>query len=194
MEIRNAVHPEHAAIFDTEELRDHFLIQDLFRPDQIKLVYSYFDRLIVGGICPLNALTVEVDEKIIGAPFLLDRREMGLINVGGPGTVLVDGQKYAMGPRDALYIGMGARELVFSSEAKDNPAKYYLNCAPAHTSYPTTKATFDQAEPVQLGEAAQRRHQKLSAGNGHDNPGIRFGVEHDAGAYPSAAHGSLLLF
>jgi len=78
MEIRNAVHPEHAALFDTEELREHFLIQNLFNPDQFKLIYSYFDRLIVGSVCPVNPVAIDIDEKIIGAPHLLARRELGL--------------------------------------------------------------------------------------------------------------------
>lgn len=155
MEIRNAVHPEHAAIFDTEELRAQFLIEELFTPDQVKLVYSYFDRLIVGGVCPLQALTIDVDEKIIGAPYLLDRREMGIINVGGQGAVEVDGQSYDLGFRDGLFVGMGARQLAFSSADKNTPAKFYINCAPAHTAYPTAKVTFDEAEPIELGAAAQ---------------------------------------
>ena len=155
MEIRNAVHPEHAELFDTEELRDHFLIQQLFIPDQVKLVYSYYDRLIVGGACPIGPLSVNVDEKVIGAAYLLERREMGLINVGGPGTVGIDGETYAMEPKDGLFIGMGAKEIEFTSADKDNPAKFYLNCAPAHNTYPTTKITFKDAEPIEMGEAAQ---------------------------------------
>jgi 4-deoxy-L-threo-5-hexosulose-uronate ketol-isomerase len=152
MEIRNAIHPEHARQFDTQELREHFLITDLFTPDKIKLVYSYYDRLIVGGICPHKALTLEVDEKIIGAPYLLNRREMGVINIGAEGSVSVDGKDFAMGFRDGLFIGMGAEAVVFSSADPKNPAKFYINCAPAHMTYPTTKLTFDEAEPVQLGE------------------------------------------
>lgn len=155
MEIRNAIHPEHAEMFNTEEIREHFLIQELFSVDEIKLVYSYFDRLIVGGVCPSDPLTLEVDEKIIGAPHLLERREMGIINIGGAGTVSVDGVDYAIKPRDGLYIGMGAAELIFSSDSKDALAKFYLNCAPAHTSYPNAKVSFDEAEPVMLGEMAQ---------------------------------------
>ena len=152
MEIRNAIRPEHARQFDTQELREHFLITDLFTPDKIKLVYSYYDRLIVGGICPHKALTLEVDEKIIGAPYLLNRREMGVISIGAEGSVSVDGKDFAMGFRDGLFIGMGAEAVVFSSADPKNPAKFYINCAPAHMTYPTTKLTFDEAEPVQLGE------------------------------------------
>ena len=155
MEIRNAVHPDHAVLFDTEELREHFLIQDLFRPDEAKLVYSYFDRLIVGGVCPVNPLMLAVDEKAIGAPFLLDRRELGVINVGAAGIVTVDGESYDMSPKDGLYIGMGAETLEFSSTDKNNPARFYLNCAPAHAHYPTSKVTFSEAEPIEMGEMDQ---------------------------------------
>jgi len=155
MEIRDAIHPEHAGLFDTEELREQFLIQDLFVPGQFKLVYSYFDRLIVGGVAPLTPVTMDIDEKIIGSPFLLARRELGLINIGGPGGVEIDGEKIALSPKDGLYVGMGARELVFSSDDENHPAKFYLNCAPAHTNYPTATVHFDEAEPIELGEASQ---------------------------------------
>ena len=155
MEIRNAVHPEQAELFDTEELREHFLIQDLFNPDQFKLIYSYFDRLIVGGVCPVNPVRIDIDEKIIGAPHLLTRRELGLINIGGPGTADIDGQKVSLAFKDGLYVGMGAKELVFSSADPDNPAKFYLNCAPAHANYPTAAVSFKEAEPVEMGEAEQ---------------------------------------
>jgi 4-deoxy-L-threo-5-hexosulose-uronate ketol-isomerase len=155
MEIRNAVHPDHAVLFDTAELREQFLIQNLFKPDEAKLVYSYFDRLIVGGVCPVNPLKLKVDEKVIGAPFLLERRELGVINVGAAGSVTIDGKIYDMSPKDGLYIGMGAEKLEFSSADRNNPARFYLNCAPAHTNYPTSQVAFSQAEPVEMGEIAQ---------------------------------------
>ncbi len=155
MEIRNAVHPDHAVLFDTAELREQFLIRDLFKPDEVKLLYSYFDRLIVGGVCPVNPLKLEVDEKVIGASYLLERRELGVINVGAAGTVTVDGEKYDLSPKDGLYIGMGAEKLEFFSADKNNPARFYLNCAPAHMNYPTSKVTFSEAEPIEMGEMAQ---------------------------------------
>ncbi|MBI9085631.1 MAG: 5-dehydro-4-deoxy-D-glucuronate isomerase [Desulfobacterales bacterium] len=155
MEIRNAVHPDHAVLFDTADLREHFLIQELFKPDEVKLVYSYFDRLIVGGVCPVNPIKLAVDEKIIGAPYLLNRRELGVINVGAAGTVTVDGEKYELVPKDGLYVGMGAQDLEFSSADPNNPARFYLNCAPAHMNYPTSKVTFSEAAPIELGEMAQ---------------------------------------
>jgi 4-deoxy-L-threo-5-hexosulose-uronate ketol-isomerase len=151
MEIRNAIHPEQAKQLSTEELREHFLIQDLFTLDEIKLVYSYYDRLIVGGICPKGSLTLAVDEKVIGSSYLLERREMGVINIGAEGTISVDGTVYELASRDGLYIGMGSKELIFSSVHKDNPAKFYLNCAPAHHTYDTEKITFSNAEPLHLG-------------------------------------------
>ena len=155
MEIRNAVHPEHAVTFNTDQMRAQFLILELFKPDQIKLIYSFFDRLIVGGVCPMGPLMIDIDEKIIGAPYLLNRRELGLINIGGAGSVAIDGEEVALEFKDGMYIGMGARELVFSSNDQDNPAKFYLNCAPAHTSFPNATVAFKEAEPIEMGAAEQ---------------------------------------
>jgi 4-deoxy-L-threo-5-hexosulose-uronate ketol-isomerase len=152
MEIRNAVHPEHAAAMGTDELREHFLVEDLFQPGQTRMVYSYYDRLIIAGVVPRESLTLAVDEKIIGASHLLERREMGIINIGAGGTVTVDGTVFEMAPRDGLYIGMGAREIAFQSTDASDPAKFYLNCAPAHATYPTTQVSFAEAEPIHLGE------------------------------------------
>jgi 4-deoxy-L-threo-5-hexosulose-uronate ketol-isomerase len=151
MEIRHAVHPEQAKHFTTEELREHFLVQEVFRPNAVKLVYSYYDRLIVGGVCPTGPLTLAVDEKVIGSSYLLERREMGVINIGGSGAVSVDGKPYELDTRDSLYIGMGSKDIVFSSNDTSNPAKFYLNCAPAHKAYPTEKIALTETEPLHLG-------------------------------------------
>jgi len=151
METRHAIDPEAAKCFSTQEVRRHFLIQGLFTPDASKMVYTYYDRLIVGGICPAGTLELSVDEKLIGAPYLLERREMGVINVGARGTVSVAGATYELDPRDGLYIGMGSQELAFSSADKGNPAKFYLVCAPAHRAYPTEKIAFSNTEPLHLG-------------------------------------------
>ena len=152
MEVRHAIHPEHARSLDSAAMRDHFLVTSLFTVDSPKLVYSYYDRLIVGGICPRQPCDLMVDEKIIAAPYLLERREMGVMNVGGPGSISVDGELYDMDFRDGLYIGKGAQKLVFESRSPDQPARFYLNCAPAHQSFPTTKVSFKEAEPIHLGE------------------------------------------
>ena len=151
MEIRHAVHPEQAKHFTTDELREHFLIQEVFRPNAVKLVYSYYDRLIVGGVCPTAPLTLAVDEEVIGSAFLLERREMGVINIGGRGTASVDGKPYELDTRDSLYIGMGSKDIVFSSADTGTPAKFYLNCAPAHKTYPTEKIALSETEPLHLG-------------------------------------------
>ncbi len=154
MEIRYAVHPEQAKTMDTATLREHFLVKNLFLPDQLKLVYSFNDRLIIGGACPITPLPLKVDQKIIGSDFFLQRRELGVINVGGPGVISVDEEKFAIDPKDGLYIGMGAKEVVFSSVSAEQPAKFYFNSVPAHANHPTTQARFADASPVQLGEAA----------------------------------------
>jgi len=152
MEIRNAVHPEHGATMGTDELREHFLVEALFQSGQTRMVYSYYDRLIIAGVVPRESLTLAVDEKIIGASHLLERREMGIINIGAGGAITVDGKVFEMAPRDGLYIGMGAREIAFQSADASDPAKFYLNCAPAHATYPTTQVSFAEAEPIHLGE------------------------------------------
>jgi 4-deoxy-L-threo-5-hexosulose-uronate ketol-isomerase len=161
MEVRHAINPEGVKYFSTKELREHFLIQDLFTPDAIKLVYTYYDRLIVGGVCPAGTLALSVDESLIGAPYLLNRREMGVINIGGRGTVSVDGTVYELDTRDGLYIGMGSQELAFSSEDKSTPARFYLNCAPAHQGYPTEKIAFGDTEPLHLGSLEKSNERTL---------------------------------
>ncbi len=154
MEIRYALHPEHAAVLDTAELRDHFLMESLFTDDELNLVYSSLDRLIVGGACPAagSSVALEADPKSIGATFFLERRELGVINIGGPGEVVVDGKAYALEPRDGLYVGKGAKEVLFKSSDNAAPAKFYLNSAPAHMSYPTEQVSFAGAAPTHLGD------------------------------------------
>lgn len=159
MEIRQPVHPEHMRMFTTEELRDHFLVEGLFVPNQPKLVYCFYDRLIVGGICPVNPIRLEIDKQIIGASFLLERRELGIINTGGKGTVLADDAEYTIEKGEGLYVEMGTKTLAFLSADTENPARFYLNSAPAHAVYPTTKIPLAATEPTTLGasETSNRR-------------------------------------
>lgn len=152
METRQAIHPDHAAILDTDELREHFLIEDLFTGDAPKLVYTFYDRLIVGGVKPAGPVELTIDPTVIGAEYLLERREMGVINIGGPGSITVEGKKIDMVSRDGLYVGKGNRDIVFNSDDATNPARYYILSAPAHTEYPIEKITFADAEPVEMGE------------------------------------------
>jgi 4-deoxy-L-threo-5-hexosulose-uronate ketol-isomerase len=155
MDIRHAVHPEHAKSFDTEGLRKHFLIEKLFENKCVHLTYSHYDRLIVGGACPTTPLHLDIDPKIIGGEALLERRELGIINIGGKGAVRVDGEMFELENQDGLYIGMGAADIHFTSQDPANPAKLYLACAPAHTHHATQKIAFASAEPTPLGTADQ---------------------------------------
>jgi len=159
MKIRNAFNPEYARSLTTEYLRQEFLIGGLFIPGDIKLVYSHFDRIIVGGICPRMPLSIQVSREIIGSDYLLERREVGIINIGSRGTVNVDGKEYVLDRKDGLYVGMGTRDIQFSSENPKELAKFYLNCATAHKTYPTEKIELSQIEPIHLGstEEANKR-------------------------------------
>jgi 4-deoxy-L-threo-5-hexosulose-uronate ketol-isomerase len=154
MEIRNAIHPRDFKTYTTEEIRKEFLVQHLFIPGEAKLVYSYYDRMIVGGVCPNKALKLEASKEI-GAEYFLAGREMGLINVASQGTVTIDGTAYALGRYDGLYVGMGAKEIVFSSEDNKNPAHFYLLSGPAHMAYPTTRIGINDAEKTLLGSAGE---------------------------------------
>lgn len=137
MEVRPGANPVDVKTYDTDRLRHDFLIQDLFVADEIKTVYSQIDRIIVGAATPAkNTLTLEAGAEL-RAKYFLERREMGIINIGGSGTVTVDGKDYKFKYKDGMYIGMGAKEIKFASDDASNPAKFYFNSAPAHKTYPT---------------------------------------------------------
>ncbi len=155
MDIRQPIHSEHAKTLDTDGLRRHFLVEDLFVADQATLTYSQIDRIIVGGIFPVTQTVRFAAElgKFTGTSFFLERRELGLINIGGGALVEADGQRYEVGPREALYIGQGAKDLSFTSLDPANPAKLYFNCAPAHCHYPNKLVTLAEASPETLGDA-----------------------------------------
>ena len=137
MEIRTAVSPRDVKHYTTERLREEFLIQNLFQEDEIKLIYSHIDRIITGAATPVSKeLKLTAGEELRTANFL-DRREMGVINIGGAGTITIDNKVYSVGYNEGMYIGMGAREISFASDCADKPAKFYLNSAPAHKAYPT---------------------------------------------------------
>lgn len=150
MEIRHSVHPEDVKRLTTEELRERFLIQGLFQPDEVKLVYSHVDRMIAGSACPIKPLTLSAGKEL-GVSYFLERRELGVINIGGAGVVSVDGTTYRLDSTDALYVGMGAKEIIFTSEDSKKPAKFYINSAPAHTTYPTVKIERKSITPAHLG-------------------------------------------
>lgn len=137
MEIRTASSPKDVKYYDTKRLREEFLIQDVFVKDEIKLIYSHIDRIITGSATPVeNELILTAGEEL-RAEYFLQRREMGVINIGGKGIITVDGKKYEVESKDGMYIGMGKKDISFASVDAENPAKFYLNSAPAHTTYPT---------------------------------------------------------
>jgi 4-deoxy-L-threo-5-hexosulose-uronate ketol-isomerase len=150
-EERFATHPEDAKSYDTARLRKEYLISNLMIENQISLTYSQYDRYIVGGAVPVNeSLHLEPIDPL-KAEYFCERREMGIINVGGNGKVTIDGEIYELGFKEALYIGRGSKSVVFSSVNTDSPARFYINSAPAHKEYPTRKVTLKDAEVVEMG-------------------------------------------
>ncbi len=149
-EVRYAASPREVKKMDTQELRDEFLVEEVMTVDKIKWVYSHYDRFMVAGVVPVNNVSLEtVDE--LKSEYFLERREIGIINIGGKGTVTVDGTVYELDNREALYLGQGNKEVIFSSESSSNPAKYYLNSTPAHKAFPNKKIGIDDVEVVELG-------------------------------------------
>jgi len=152
MDIRHASHYEDVKHYDTATLRRHFLIEDLFVPGELKMVYSHIDRIIVAAAVPTHApIVLEGDSKELGSDYFLERRELGIINIGGAGVVTLDGQKYELNSRDGLYVGMGTKEVIFESVDPSNPAKFYMNSGTAHTTYPTVKIDLEKANKVKAG-------------------------------------------
>ena len=153
MEMRYPFHPDQVKRMTTTELRSNFHIGNLFAPGELRLVYSHVDRVIVGGVVPIQAsVELAADAHDLGAEYFLERREVGIINIGGDGSVSVDGKSYAMAKRDSLYVGKGARQVVFTSVDPKTPAQFFIFSAPAHTSYPTAHIKIQDAEPVHLGD------------------------------------------
>lgn len=161
-ELRNASHPADAKHYDTERLRKEHLIETLFTPDEVNLVYSMYDRMVAGGVMPVKESVKLEPVAMLRAEYFTERREIGMINSGGAGVVTVDGKAYEIDFKEALYIGRGNKEIVFSSKDASNPAKFYLNSAPAHTAYPTTKVTKDMAVVLELGSLEESNHRIIN--------------------------------
>jgi 4-deoxy-L-threo-5-hexosulose-uronate ketol-isomerase len=159
---RFAVHPDDFRAYDKELIRSEFLIEDVFVQDTINLVYSHYDRYIVGGAMPVDKdLRLDTIEPL-KADYFLERREMGVINVGGKGRITVDGKKFDMDYKEALYIARGSKEVTFASVGKDKPAQFYINSAPAHKVYETKKITLADAEVVELGSLETANARKIN--------------------------------
>lgn len=159
---RYASSPVEAKSMDTNLLRKNFLIEELFEEDKINFVYSHFDRFITGGVKPVGQKVSLETIDPLKAPFFLERRELGIINVGGEGEVEVNGEVFTLSYKEALYIGKGNEKVVFSSKDAAKPAKFYLNSTPAHHAYPTKKVTKNEAEVVTLGSLETANHRVIN--------------------------------
>lgn len=162
MELRTASSPRDVKTYDTARLREEFLIQDLFRPDEVKMVYSHIDRIITGAAMPVNkALTLAAGEEL-RAEYFLQRREMGIINIGGEGKVTVDGTVYTLrAPGWYFMVGRGCKDVVMESVDSAKPAKFYFNSTPAHKAYPTVYIRPEDCVNVELGSLEQSNHRNI---------------------------------
>ncbi len=159
-DVRYANHPDDSKHYDTETLRKNYLIEKLFEADDILLTYSHQDRIIAGGAMPVKKSLSLGTFKELATAYFLERREMGVINIGGAGVITLDGKAYEIGFKEGIYIGMGTKEIEFSSKDAENPAKFYINSSPAHKSYPTVKITkpVSGVEPPEGTRYCVQRH------------------------------------
>ncbi|MCJ9670650.1 MULTISPECIES: 5-dehydro-4-deoxy-D-glucuronate isomerase [unclassified Neorhizobium] len=160
---RHAVHYSQSERMTSAELRENFVIEDLFVAGALQAVYTHYDRMLVAGVTPTQTSLGVGSElaKLVGADYLLERRELGLINIGGSGRVFADGLTYALQPMDGLYLGMGTKEILFESDNPAAPAKFYINAAPAHATLPSRFVGSADAIENNLGESATSNKRKL---------------------------------
>ncbi|SFZ92747.1 4-deoxy-L-threo-5-hexosulose-uronate ketol-isomerase [Flaviramulus basaltis] len=148
---RYASSPQAIKKYNTQELRDEFLIQNLMSKDKLNWVYTHYDRFMVAGVVPVEKIIELETIDPLKASYFLERRELGIINVGGSGVVVVDGIEYKLDNREALYLGQGNKKVTFSSKSASNPAQFYLNSTPAHKAFPNKKIGINDVEVVELG-------------------------------------------
>ena len=161
-EIRYAAHPEDARHYDTARLRRDFLIENLFVSEEVNMVYSMYDRMVVGGAMPVSeALKLEAIDPL-KADFFTTRREVGIYNVGGSGMVKVGEEIFELGYKEALYIGRGDRDVIFSSKDAQKPAKFYFNSTTAHTTYPCRKITKQDAVVAHMGSLEMSNERNIN--------------------------------
>ncbi len=161
-ELRYAAHPEDARRYDTARLRRDFLIERLFAADEVNMVYSMYDRMVVGGAMPVGeVLTLEAIDPL-KAPFFTTRREVGIFNVGGAGVVCVGDERFELDFKEALYIGRGDREVRFASTDARQPAKFYFNSTTAHAAYPCRKVTKQDAVVAHMGSLEMSNERNIN--------------------------------
>ena len=152
IEERWGTHPNDVKRYDTSQLRKEFLVENLFIPDEIRMVYTHNDRLIIGGAFPVKETLALETVDLIRSEYFCERRELGIICIEGEGQVIIDGIKYQLGFKDAVYVGRGSKAIEFKSKDADKPAKFYFASSPAHKSYPTAQITSDMRRTRNLGE------------------------------------------
>ena len=160
-EVRFSNHPEDAKQYGTERLRKEFLVEKLMVKGEINMVYSMNDRYIVGGAIPATELELSTIDPL-KSEYFCDRRELGIINVGGGATIRVDGSIYHLDYKDALYVGAGSKHILMISEDQQNPAHLYFNSAPAHKAFPCKRVTLADAEVAELGALEQSNARKIN--------------------------------
>jgi 4-deoxy-L-threo-5-hexosulose-uronate ketol-isomerase len=161
-ELRYAGHPFDVKSYDTERIRKEFLIEKIFVPDDILMVYSMYDRYMVGGAMPVKKALKLGSADDLKSSYFLERREMGIINIGGTSVVEADGVNYTIGHKEALYLGKGTEDVIFRSADPKDPAKLYINSAPAHHKFPSKKVTLKEAEIVVLGSLETSNHRTIN--------------------------------
>jgi len=161
-ESRYAQSPKEVKQMDTAALRENFLIENVFEPNQVNLTLSHFDRYIVGGAMPVSKKLDLPNPDDLKANYFLERRELGIINVGGKAIITADGEKFELEYKEALYIGKGTKEVSFESADSNEPTKLYINSAPAHHTYPTKKVSKADAEIVELGTPETANHRIIN--------------------------------
>lgn len=154
MQIRFQNSPVETIQMPTALLRENFLVTNLFQEDTLQLVYSHYDRVIIGGVKPIHKTVKLSNHSELKAGFFLERREVGIINVGGAGIIRTENKEYAVNKLDCVYLGKGTREVKFKSKSKNDPALFYLLSAPAHHKYPNKLMTKEKASPVNLGNSS----------------------------------------
>jgi 4-deoxy-L-threo-5-hexosulose-uronate ketol-isomerase len=162
LELRYASHPDDVKSYDTKRLREEFLIENIFLQDEISLVYSMYDRYIVGGAMPVRKELILESPDELKAEYFLARREMGIINIGGAALISAGDQSYNIGFKEALYLGQGTRNVVFKSANQNNPARLYINSAPAHQACSSKKITLADAEKAVLGNPDSSNHRTIN--------------------------------
>lgn len=160
--VMRACHPDDVRRYDTEQLRSRFMMPKVMEQDKVNLTYSMYDRLVFGGVVPVTKTVALETIEPLKSEYFLERRELGVINVGGDGIVTVDGKDYELHFKDALYVGRGSRSVTFRSKNASNPARFYMNSTPAHKAYKSQLVTID-------GRKGSRKANSFAAGKMEDS-------------------------